>query len=179
MKVVELNDCLSMQFIHQPNSQIQVHPPLPPNLGQEPNQLMRLIPIWMHVALATILQSSSTQLNRQMFVLVMNPLSPSQMRQLCLGLLLGMTPSPTKPAFWSQTRPSVMAQNQITSQSTQTKSRALVLIVGTTPLMKPGQFPLDQLILISSSLSLPPAPKSNSFHECRHLTNSCIALTFN
>ena len=55
-KAVKPNDCLLMQFIHEPNLQTQVHPVLShPNLGWGQCWLMRLIPMLTHAALATIL----------------------------------------------------------------------------------------------------------------------------
>ena len=115
MKAAELNDCLLMQFIHQPDLQIQVHPMLHLlNLGQEQNPPMRLILMLTHAALATILQSSNTHPNRWMFVLVMNPSNPSQMCQLCLGPLPGMTLLLTKHAFWFSMRLCIAVPNWIT-----------------------------------------------------------------
>ena len=92
MKAVELNDCLLMQLIHQHDSQ-----QLNPSWGQ--NQLTRPILMQTHVASVTILQSLSSQLNKLMRMHAMNPSNPSQMHQLCLGPLPGMTLLLTKPVF--------------------------------------------------------------------------------
>ena len=150
-----------------------------PNLGRGPNQLMRLILTQTHAALVTTLQSLSTQPNRQMFMPVMNPSSPSQMHRLCAGPLLGMNLFPTKPAFWLSMKHFVVAPSQITPQSTQTKFRALVLIVGTILLMHHGLFPLGHLNLAQSFPSLQWEPRSNSHPEHQLLRKSCIVLTSN
>ena len=62
-KAAKPNDCLSMQFIHQPNLSTQIQLlALRHNLGRGLSQPMKLIPMQMRVALVTTSSSSNSPL---------------------------------------------------------------------------------------------------------------------
>ena len=167
MEAVELNDCQSMQFIHQPglSTQIQVQVlALRHNLDQGLNQPTKLIPMQMHAALVTTLLSLNSQLDMSMFTPMMSPSSPFQMHQLHPGPLPGMIQLLDKHAFWSQTRRFIVAPNWTTPQSTPTKFAVLALIAGTTLSTLLGPCPLDLLNQASLSPSPQWEPKSNLHH---------------